>query len=103
MKRLTEEEIAGRLSRLEGWTKGENFIEKKYRFKSFVRAMLFVNAAGYVAESLDHHPDIYIHYNEVTLRNWTHVTGGLTERDFILAERIDAMAAGRESKPEGER
>ncbi|HKY06347.1 MAG TPA: 4a-hydroxytetrahydrobiopterin dehydratase [Blastocatellia bacterium] len=90
MRNLTEEEITERLARLDGWTRGESFIEKKYRFKSFVRAMLFANAVGYVAESLDHHPDFFIHYNEVTLRNWTHVTGGLTERDFILAQRIDA-------------
>jgi 4a-hydroxytetrahydrobiopterin dehydratase len=99
MKSLAEEDIADRLSRLDGWSRGENFIEKTYRFKSFVRAMLFVNAAGYVAESLNHHPDIYIHYNEVTLRNWTHVTGGLTERDFILAERIDAMVGDANLKP----
>ncbi|HET9531874.1 MAG TPA: 4a-hydroxytetrahydrobiopterin dehydratase, partial [Blastocatellia bacterium] len=68
MKKLTEEEITERLSRLEGWTRGESFIEKSYRFKSFARAMLFANAVGYVAESLNHHPDFYIHYNEVTLR-----------------------------------
>ena len=98
MKSLTEEEIAERLSRLEGWTRGESFIEKSYRFKSFVRAMLFANAVGYVAESLNHHPDFYIHYNEVTLRNWTHVTGGLTDRDFILAERIDATVGGTKPK-----
>jgi 4a-hydroxytetrahydrobiopterin dehydratase len=98
MKNLTEEEITERLSRLDGWTRGESFIEKSYRFKSFVRAMLFANAVGYVAESLNHHPDFYIHYNEVTLRNWTHVTGGLTDRDFILAERIDATVGGTKPK-----
>jgi 4a-hydroxytetrahydrobiopterin dehydratase len=92
MAKLTDEEIDERLTRLAGWSKGDGCIEKKYRFKSFVRAMLFVNAVGYVAESLDHHPDIFIHYNEVTLRNWTHVAGGITERDFALAEHIDAMS-----------
>ena len=91
MNSLSEEDIAERLSRLDGWSKGESFIEKRYRFKTFARAMLFASAAGHIGETLNHHPDIYIHYNEVTLRNWTHVTGGLTERDFILAERIDEM------------
>jgi 4a-hydroxytetrahydrobiopterin dehydratase len=91
MKTLSEEEIEERLAGLSGWSKGENWIEKKYRFKSFVRLMLFVNAVGYVAESLDHHPDFYIHYNEVTLHNWTHVAGGVTDRDFTLAEKIDAL------------
>jgi len=89
MAKLTQEEINERLARLEGWSCGENWIEKTYRFKNFLRALLFVNAVGYVAESLDHHPDFIIHYNQVTLRNWTHVTGGITERDFTLAKKID--------------
>jgi 4a-hydroxytetrahydrobiopterin dehydratase len=99
MNSLTEEEITERLSRLDGWSRGENFIEKIYRFKSFGRAMLFASAAGYVGESLNHHPDIFIHYTEVTLRNWTHVSGGLTERDFILAERIDETIGDAKPRP----
>jgi 4a-hydroxytetrahydrobiopterin dehydratase len=91
MGKLTEEEIDRRLAGLDGWSRGNNCIEKRYRFKSFVRAMLFVNAVGYVAEAMNHHPDFIIHYNEVTLRNWTHVSGGVTERDFALAEKIDAI------------
>ena len=89
--KLNEEEIDERLARLRGWSKGENWIEKKYRFKNFLRAMLFVNAVAYLAESVNHHPDIIIHYNEVTLRNWTHVANAVTERDFRLAEKIDAF------------
>jgi 4a-hydroxytetrahydrobiopterin dehydratase len=91
MRLLTQEEIAGRLLLLQGWSLGESFIEKKYIFKNFARALLFVNAVGHVAESLNHHPDFLIHYNEVTVRNWTHVAGGVTERDFALAERIEAL------------
>lgn len=89
MTKLTEEEINERLARLRGWTHGDGCIEKKYGFKSFARAMMFANAVGYIAESLNHHPDFIIHYNEVTLRNWTHTAGGVTERDFALAEKID--------------
>ena len=89
--KLNEEEINERLAGLRGWSKGENWIEKKYRFKNFLRAMFFVNAVAYVAESVNHHPDIIIHYNEVTLRNWTHVANAVTERDFSLAEKIDAF------------
>lgn len=91
MAKLNEEEIIERLARLRGWSKGDNCIEKRYQFKNFMRAMLFVNAVAYAAESVDHHPDIFIHYNEVTLRNWTHVANGITERDFALAEKIDAL------------
>lgn len=89
--KLNEEEINERLAALRGWSKGENWIEKKYRFKNFLRAMFFVNAVAYVAESVNHHPDIIIHYNEVTLRNWTHVANAVTERDFSLAEKLDAL------------
>ena len=92
MRRLTDAEIEESLKRLEGWSRGENCIEKKFTFKNFLRAMWFVNAVGYAAESLNHHPDFFIHYNEVTLRNWTHVANAVTERDFALAEKIDAFA-----------
>jgi 4a-hydroxytetrahydrobiopterin dehydratase len=91
MQKLGEEEISRNLARIAGWSRGENCIEKKYVFKNFLRAMLFVNAVAYVAESINHHPDIIIHYNEVTLHSWTHVAGGVTESDFALAEKINAM------------
>jgi 4a-hydroxytetrahydrobiopterin dehydratase len=91
MQKLSEEEVEKNIARLTGWSRSENWIEKKYVFKNFLRAMSFVNAVAYVAESINHHPDIIVHYNEVTLRNWTHVSNGITERDFTLAEKIDAM------------
>ena len=94
---LSEEEIEERLRSLEGWGRAENCIEKKYEFKNFLRAMSFVNAVAYIAESTGHHPDIEIHYREVTLRNWTHAAGGITEYDFALATNIDAMVANTES------
>lgn len=100
MQKLGEEEITGRLARLAGWSRGENCIEKRYVFKNFLRAMLFVNAVAYVAESINHHPDIIIHYNEVTLHNWTHTANGITERDFALAEKIDAMSEGERDEPQ---
>ena len=89
--KLSEEEISERLLRLDGWSKAEVWIEKRFRFKNSLRAMSFVNAVAYLAESVNHHPDIVIHYNEVTLRNWTHAAGGVTEHDFLLAERIDGL------------
>lgn len=91
MQKLSDEEITINLTRLAGWSRGDNCIEKRYVFKNFLRAMSFVNAVAYVAESMNHHPDITIHYNEVILHNWTHVADGLTERDFALAEKIDAL------------
>ena len=89
--KLSEEEISERLLRLDGWSKGEAWIERRFLFKNSLRAMSFVNAVAYLAESVNHHPDIVIHYNEVTLRNWAHAAGGVTEHDFLLAERIDGL------------
>jgi 4a-hydroxytetrahydrobiopterin dehydratase len=95
--RLSEEEISERLSLLDDWSKAEVWIEKRFRFKNFLRAMSFVNAVAYLAETVNHHPDIVIHYDEVTLRNWTHAVGGVTEHDFLLAEKIDELVATRNS------
>ena len=95
--KLTDDEIRDELSRLSGWSRDISWIEKKYEFKNFLRAMLFVNAVAYVAESLNHHPDIFIHYQTVTVRTWTHATGGLTEYDFALAAKIDALTEREKS------
>jgi 4a-hydroxytetrahydrobiopterin dehydratase len=89
--RLTDEEISRGLSGLNGWSRVDKWIEKTYQFKNFLRAMSFVNAAAYLAEQANHHPDIAIHYNQVTLRVWTHAAGGLTEFDFDLAKKIDRL------------
>lgn len=89
--KLSDQEIADELSRLSGWSGSGNWIEKEYEFKNFLRAMLFVNAVAFVAESLNHHPDIIIHFRTVTVRNWTHAAGGVTKYDFELAAKIDAL------------
>jgi 4a-hydroxytetrahydrobiopterin dehydratase len=89
--KLTDEEIGERLSRLKGWSLGGERLQKKYEFKNFLRAMTFVNAVAYVAESMNHHPDILINYNQVTLMIRTHASGGITEYDFALAEKVDAL------------
>lgn len=88
---LTDDEIAQRLAPLTGWAHNEKWIEKTYRFKNFLGAMAFVNAVACLAESVNHHPDLMIHYNEVTVSNWTHVAGGVTEHDFSLADKIDQL------------
>lgn len=89
---LTEEEIQERPGPLKGWSRAENWIERRYEFKNFLRAMSFVNAIAYLAESMSHHPVINVRYNRVTVRNWTHAAGGVTEHDFALAEQIEALA-----------
>jgi 4a-hydroxytetrahydrobiopterin dehydratase len=81
---------AAGLARLPGWARAGRAIARTYRFEDFRGALAFVNRVGALAERQQHHPDIDIRYNEVTLSVWTHDAGGLTERDFRLAAAIDA-------------
>ena len=88
---LSSEEITRRLVSLAGWELKGKTIEKKFRFADFRAAIAFVNRVADLAEVEDHHPDILVHYREVTLVLWTHGAGGLTERDFQLAADIDRV------------
>ncbi len=89
MSPLGENEIQERLAGLEGWVRDENRIRRTYRFSDFRAAMGFVNRVAEIAEASDHHPDILVCYREVTLTLCTHEAGGLTDRDFRLARKID--------------
>ena len=71
----------------EGWTEVDKALERTFKFGSFVDSLAFVNRVGELAEAEDHHPDIAIHYDKVTLRWWTHTAGGITDRDRDLAEK----------------
>jgi 4a-hydroxytetrahydrobiopterin dehydratase len=88
-KRLTDKEIQERLQTLKDWTFSGGEIQRRYKFSEFVSAMAFVNHVAAEAEKMDHHPDILIQYNKVTLTLSTHSAGGLTSMDFELAKRID--------------
>lgn len=66
-------------------------ISREFKFKDFQAAMAFVNCVAVIAEAEQHHPDISIFYNLVRLELWTHAIGGLSENDFILAAKIDAI------------
>ena len=71
----------------EGWTEVGKALERTFELENFVEALAFVNRVGELAEAENHHPDIAIHYNRVTLRWWTHTAGGITDRDRELAEK----------------
>jgi 4a-hydroxytetrahydrobiopterin dehydratase len=90
MARLSETEVRDRLKALSAWTLKGNAIEKTYTFGDFTKSMEFVNRVAALAERADHHPDILIQYDRVTLTLSSHDSGGLTARDFRLAEQIDA-------------
>ncbi|MFQ5582944.1 MAG: 4a-hydroxytetrahydrobiopterin dehydratase [Calditrichia bacterium] len=89
--KLTPEEIEKQLSALSGWKLAGKEISKFYQFGDFKEAMDFVNRLAEEAEAMDHHPDILIRYNRVELTLSTHSEGGLTEKDFRLAKKIDRL------------
>ncbi|MCI0664739.1 MAG: 4a-hydroxytetrahydrobiopterin dehydratase [Acidobacteria bacterium] len=90
--KLNEEQIQESLSRLADWRLESDWLTRDLKFKDFKGAMEFVNRVADEAESMDHHPDILIHgWNNVRLSVMTHSIGGLTEKDFDLAERINGL------------
>jgi len=90
MSRLSDEQVQKRLAELDGWERIGDAILKQYAFGGFQEAMTFVNRVATLADEQDHHPDILIEYDRVTLTLSSHDAGGLTERDFRLAARVDA-------------
>lgn len=91
MPPLNLDESKRLLAQVEGWKLEEKTIQKSFKFKNFVEAIKFVNRVADLAESEGHHPDIHISYNRVKLSLMTHVIGGLSENDFILAAKIDRL------------
>lgn len=91
MELLTEDEIAAQLAGLPGWTREGSSITRSVTRDDFRGAMLFTGAVAYLAEEANHHPDITIQWNRVTLTLSTHSAGGLTGADFGLAGRINAL------------
>lgn len=87
---MDDSTVAAALARVPGWARAGRAITRTYRFEDFRGALDFVNRVGELAERQNHHPDIDIRYNTVTLNLSTHDTGGLSERDFRLAAAIDA-------------
>lgn len=77
----------------DAWSEVNDALERTFAFESFDEALAFVNRVGELAEAQNHHPDIAIHYDRVTLRWWTHTAGGITDRDRDLAERSAALAS----------
>lgn len=68
-----------------GYTLVNDALEREFSFTDFSEALAFVNRVGELAESENHHPEVEIRWNKVTLRWWTHVAEAVTDRDYELA------------------
>lgn len=90
--KLGATEVAGKLATVPAWKQSGDEISRTFTFKDFAGAMRFVNAVAGEAEKANHHPDIDIRWNKVTLTLSTHDAGGLTEKDFALAKISDQLA-----------
>ena len=91
MATLTESQIAAGLREVKGWKRAGETLTRTVKKKDFVRAMGFVQEIALLAEKMNHHPDIDIRWNIVTLTLSTHSMGGLTVLDFDLAKKINTL------------
>ena len=88
--KLSDIEVQRTLGVHAGWTRRGNSVTKTFEFPTFPEAIAFVNRIAEAAERMDHHPDVDIRYTKVTCSLSTHSAGGITAKDFKLAEAIDA-------------
>ena len=89
--KLTEKEISESLSALPEWSRTGSSITRTFEASSFITGISFVQEVAGIAEERDHHPDIDIRYNRITLTLSTHDQGGLTALDFDVARAVDDL------------
>jgi 4a-hydroxytetrahydrobiopterin dehydratase len=84
-------QLAAWLPTLPGWSIDQLRLSRNFEFIDFFETMAFVNAVAWIAHQEDHHPDMEVHYNSVTLSWSTHDSGHLTLNDFICAAKCQAL------------
>ena len=90
MPKLNPDEITDKLRTLPGWERKGDTIAKQYTFKEFMDGIRFINRIAEIAEQMDHHPDgMTVNYRRITFTLTTHDQGGITEKDFKLADAIE--------------
>ena len=89
--KLSESEILAALRELPGWTVLDGKLHREYVFADFVHAFGFMTSAAIVAESIGHHPEWLNVYNRLTVDLTTHDAGGISEKDFELARKLNAL------------
>ncbi|HVT81099.1 MAG TPA: 4a-hydroxytetrahydrobiopterin dehydratase [Phycisphaerae bacterium] len=89
--KLTDTQIAELMGQVADWRVENGELRRTFKFKDNHESIAFVNATAWISHSEDHHPDIELGYNKVTMRYSTHSVGGLTENDFICAAKVNAL------------
>ncbi len=91
MPKLSDSQLSEALKKLPKWTRQGAAIERVFEFPTFMAGIDFVNKVARTAEEAQHHPDITINYNKVAMQLVSHDSGGVTERDVKMAEKIDQL------------
>lgn len=91
MKKMSEAQIQNALKDLPDWSEVSGEIQRTFQFANFLESMAFVNQVAQAAEADQHHPDILVRYNKVTLTLSTHDAAGITKADFALARKCDGF------------
>jgi 4a-hydroxytetrahydrobiopterin dehydratase len=91
----TEAEIEGKLKDLPGWWVENGWIRRTYKTDGWPTTLMLVTAIGYLAEAAYHHPDLSVTWGKVTVKLQNHAAGGITDKDFELARKIEDLALWR--------
>lgn len=92
-QKLSHEEILEKLKTLPNWSLEGNFIAKTFVFKDFSEAFGFLSRVALISEKIGHHPDWSGVYKKVTLKLSTHDAGGITDLDFLFADKVEGLLA----------
>jgi 4a-hydroxytetrahydrobiopterin dehydratase len=88
-------QIADKLKDLPGWWFEDGWIRRNYKTDGWPTTLMLVNAIGFLAEAAYHHPDLSVTWGRITVKLSTHSAGGITDKDFELAHRIEEAALYR--------
>jgi 4a-hydroxytetrahydrobiopterin dehydratase len=88
---MNMEDLENEIKMLENWKKGDQKLEKTFKFKDFVEAFSFITKIALIAEKMNHHPDIKITYSSVDIELTTHDINGISSNDVTLARKIDEL------------
>ena len=91
VEKLSDDVLTQRLQQLPAWELQREKLHRQFKFDNFVEAFGFMSKVALLAESMDHHPEWSNVYNRVDIQLTTHDAGGISTRDFALAEQIDRL------------
>lgn len=89
---LSEQQVAGHLRQLPGWVIENGQLSRTFSFQNYYETTAFLNATAWISHRQDHHPDIVLGYNKLTVRYSTHTVKGLSDNDFICAAKVELLA-----------